>query len=270
MFNLGPVLQKEALNDFEEIKPKNIFSSIIKMLRNRKWFAGFLVVNGGGMLYIVAVQLIGITTVQPLLNLGVLTMAVFSTRRLGERFDLKGKVGVAVIVIMPIFITLGAVSEPQLLNDYLPVTIFTITVLSFTSVVSLLTRKFHIAWAFISGMVLGVAAQFTQWFSNIFFGASTIWAGLLNGIVPFSLMMLLNLLAGFYLTQVGLQRNPASIFTPVYSTVNILITIIGGMLIFHQNVGNIPCYIIGVIMGTVAILLLSRYNIDGEKVRDHE
>ena len=107
-------------------------------------------------------------------------------------------------------------------------------------------------------------------YKEIYDVASNLIEGFFTGIVPFFFMMIFNLMAGFYFTQVGLQRNPASRFTPVNNTVNILTTILGGILIFHQIVGNIPFYTIGIIMGTLAIILLSKYNIEDDEMEEEE
>ena len=74
MFNLTPILQKDAINKMNEFKLSNVWSSLKAMFSDKKSVIGMLLGIGGGIPYIIALDLVGITVVQPIINVGFLIL----------------------------------------------------------------------------------------------------------------------------------------------------------------------------------------------------
>jgi drug/metabolite transporter (DMT)-like permease len=64
-----------------------------------------------------------------------------------------------------------------------------------------------------------------------------------------------------YVDMIGLQKIDASKFGPINQTINNMVAILGGIIVFGQIIGSIPFYIIGVIMAIFGSVILGRYQI---------
>ncbi|MBD3188236.1 hypothetical protein GF325_15480 [Candidatus Bathyarchaeota archaeon] len=260
--NLGPAIQKTAFQDMSGLDARNLKESMSIMFSSKKWILGFILLLLGAFLYSIAVDMMGIVVVQPLLNFGITGLVIIARRTLNENLDAQGKFGIVLVVIMPVFITLGGASEPELLTGdmVVPLLIYTLIFLGGAGACLIVTRRFPLAWAIIVGIVLGVAAQYVQWFMNELFAVGNVFNGFINGIIPFLVMASLNLLAALYLTQIGLQENQASRFVPIRNTVNLMVTIIGGIFLFNQHLLHPIFYFTGLAIGIVSIFLLGKFN----------
>jgi len=279
-FNYAPLLLKKGLNQMEAISTKNLLASIKRMITNRYWLEGIGVTLLGGVLYFIALNIAGVTIVQPLLNFGFIVLVIMARRMLGEKLDQKAKVAIAILITMPFFISLGQVTPPTTLSNPATMVWFSIACIIATCVAYVVSRKILILWAITTGIILGLNAAYEQWFSVTFFGA---WAARGNilvaawvAIIPI-VCMVVGTVAGFFINQVGLQKNLASRFNPINGTTNVLLGLFGGILLFGQTVTNWWFYGIGVVMGIAGVILLSKYQIDSmtpppsqEKSKDAE
>ena len=264
-FNYSPLLMKNALNRMEEIKSSNLWKSIKTMLTNRRWLLGLIVNVVGGIFYILALEIAGITLVQPLLNFGFIVLVLAAKRLLGEELDKGAKVAIGLLITMPVFMTLSAVSEPRAISDYGMIILFSLVCLAIIVGLGVISQKVAILWALTTGVSLGISALYMQWFTTLFFDVTkstgNVFTALGAAFVPLLLTMVGNIIANIVFMQIGLQKNPASRFNPINGTVNMIVSIIGGMLIFGQEIGNWAFYIIGIGLGVAGILLLSRYQV---------
>ncbi len=265
MFNVAPVLQKVALSGMAEIKAKNLWKSFKTMFTNKKWLLAMIISTVGGILYFLAIEIAGITIVQPLLNFGFIMLAFMANRLLGEKIDKRSKVAIAILIGMPVFIAFGAVSTPQQISSYNILIIFSTICFVLIGAFLLLSRKVPILWAFTNGTCLGIGGVFLQWFTLVLFDAlqstSDILLGMSVAIIPFVLMIVFTIIPNMVFLQIGLQKNPAARFYPMSATVNMIVTVIGGILIFDQAIGNWISYGIGIVLGVIGIVMLSKHQI---------
>jgi drug/metabolite transporter (DMT)-like permease len=264
-FNCAPLLMKLALDRMEEIKAKNLWASLKRMFTNKRWLSGFAVNILGGILYFVALDIAGVTIVQPLLNFGFIILAFLAHRLFGEKLDRKAILAIVLLVMMPVFITLSQVTPPLAMQSYGNVIWFSLACILLICLLYVISRKILIVWALTTGIAVGLTAAYTQWFTLVFFQTltktSNLFTAAWNGIVPLMLLLVGNIVGGFVFNQIGLQKNPASRFNPINGTTNVTLGILGGLLLFGQMITNWAFYGIGFAMGVIGVVLLSRYQL---------
>jgi hypothetical protein len=265
-FNYAPLLMKTALGKMEEIKGGNLWKSIKTMLTNKRWLIGMVVSIIGGIFYFLALNIAGITIVQPLLNFGFIVLVIAAKRMLGEELDTRAKVAIGLLIVMPVFMTLSKVSEPQNITNYSDVIIFSVVCIVIIAGLGIVSKKVAILWALTTGVTLGISALYMQWFTTAFFNGiestGDLFVALGVAILPLIITLVGNIVANVVFMQIGLQKNAASRFNPINGSVNMIVSIIGGILLFGQQVGNWVFYCIGIGLGIAGILLLSKYQGD--------
>lgn len=269
MFNLAPIFQKGLVDDIPEIEIKNLGSSIKAMFQSPRWLLGTLMGVFGGIPYFFALQLAGIIVVQPLLNFGFIAMVIAANRMLGESLDLKSKIAILLMMIMPVFIAFADVSEAVTLTDpadfLLLNLIYTITIL----ITGLFGKKVPVLWAFTTGLCFSLGALNLQAVTlNIDFGQIDTLISQIFGVLHWAILSGLFNIVGTFLAQIGLQRNEASKFNPINQTLNNTGALLGGVVIFLQVPGSIPLYTIGFLMGAIGVAILGRYEITDELIEE--
>jgi len=262
LFNIAPILQKSAVDKMEEIGKDNFFKSIIAMLKNGKWMLGAIFGVLGGVPYFFALQISGITIVQPILNFGFIIMVYFARKWFNEKLDAFGKIGITLLIIMPVFITLGGVSEPNKDFNNLVLIVFTTII----TIISLIffggAKKINIFWAPACGLCFSIGALYMQAFTLMidFNHLELLFDMILSAAWIIIISIIFNALATF-LGQIGLQKNPASKYNPINQTINNIASFIGGIIIFSQVVSNPIVYSIGFLFGILGVFLLGKYDI---------
>ena len=265
-FNYAPLLMKISLGEMPEITGKTFWASIKRMLTNKRWLTGMCVSITGGVFYFLALDLAGVTIVQPLLNFGFIMLAIAANRMLGEKLDVSAKIAIGLLIIMPVFITLGNVAQPLPLSNYAGMLWFSLGCVAIIGVLFALSQKIVVLWGLTTGVSLGISALFMQWFTLLFFAGvkatGNLFTALGMAIGPGLISLFGNIVANVVFMQIGLQKSPASRFNPINGTINMITTIIGGMLLFGQVVGNWWFYSVGLMIGVIGVVLLSKYQLN--------
>jgi len=262
-FNVGPLIQKQGLAHIPDLAGANALGSMKKMFRNRRWLLGMAVASIGGIIYFIGIGLASAAIVEPILNFGFIVLPWMAKRMLGEKLDVSGRVAIVMLVIMPLFIASGALSDPRIdMPRFIPsIGVFSAAIVGIASVLVVLAKKRKpIFWAFAAGSLQGLAAVHLQWFTSILFPASNLLAGLLAGWFPIVISSLVSAVGAVYLPSIALQKNPASRVGPVIGTTSTTVAIAGGLLVFGQIVGAIPFYAIGVGLAFTGVFLIAKYN----------
>ena len=152
LWNIAPVIQKEALEGMEKIDASGATKHTRKLFSNKRWTTGFSMSILGGLTYLFATQLAGIVIVQPLMNVGLIALVILSSRRLGEAIDLQAMIGIILLVLTPVFIAFGGVTEPTVFNDYLAITVFSALLLLGIAVMIPASKRVPILWAPITSL----------------------------------------------------------------------------------------------------------------------
>ncbi|HME53450.1 MAG TPA: DMT family transporter [Candidatus Lokiarchaeia archaeon] len=262
-FNTAPLIQKQGLSQLPGLAGKPFFSSMKKMFLNRKWLWGFLIMNIGGLFYIVAVGFSSAAIVEPLLNFGFIVLPWMAKRMLGEKVDKSGKLGISMLIIMPVFIAMGGLSTPSVGTPwfYGSIVVFTAIDIVIAAISIIAAKRAPISWALAAGTMQGLAAVYLQWFSTIFFPAPDLWLGFIAGLVPLLISLVVNIAGAMYLPSIALQNNPASKVGPIVGTLSTTVAIAGGILVFTQAVGNVVFYAIGLCLAITGVFLLKKYHV---------
>ncbi|MBD3351727.1 MAG: hypothetical protein GF364_09605 [Candidatus Lokiarchaeota archaeon] len=217
----------------------------------------------GGFPYFIAVELAGVTVVQPLMNFGFIALVLWAKKILNEELTPTAKIAIGLMIIMPLFIALGNVPEPTL-NKPSDFYVFIIIAVIVILILFAIAKKVPILWAFGCGMCFALGAANLQAFllpldftagldilidqaiDNILFGILSIF---FNGM-------------GVFIGQIGLQKTSASRYNPINQTMNNITSIIGGIIVFAQLPVSPFYYIIGFILGIVGVFLLGKYTLD--------
>jgi hypothetical protein len=259
LWNIAPIIQKEALSEMEEIDAKNPMKHTRALFAKPRWVLGFLMALVGGLTYLFATQLAGIVVIQPLMNIGLIALVYLSSKRLDEKIDLQAMVGIILLIVTPVFIALGGVSEPVMFADYAGILLYSLVMIVGVGALAGGTRRIAILWAPITAFIQALAAQFTQWFTLALFGDANILQGFINALLPLILMGVFTAIAAVYTVSIGLQRNPASRFNAIAGTISMFAVILGGAINFGQVISEILFYGVGLTFGLIGVVLLSKY-----------
>jgi len=264
LWNIAPIVQKEALAEMEEIDAKNPLKHTRKLFSKPRWVLGFGLALIGGLTYMLATNLAGIVVIQPLMNVGLIALVFFSIRRLGERLDMPAAIGIVLMILTPVFIAFGGVTEPTMFTEFTGILLYSGTMLVGIGLMAGGTSRIAILWAPITSFFQALAAQFTQWFTLELFGTADIVQGFINAFLPLVLLGIFTAIAAIYTVSIGLQRNPASRFNAITGTVSMFAVVLGGIMIFGQIITNALFYGIGLGFGIIGVILLSKYQEQGK------
>jgi len=259
LWNLAPIIQKEALEEIEEIDAKNPLKQTRRLFSKPRWVLGFTMALIGGLTYMLATNLAGIVVIQPLMNVGLIALVFFSSRRLGEVIDIPAAIGIILMILTPVFIAMGGVTEPVMFSDYSGLLLYSASMLIGIGIMAGGTKRIAILWAPITSLFQALASQFTQWFTLALFGNPDVIQGFINAFIPLILTGVFTAIAAIYTVSIGLQRNPASRFNAITGTVSMFAVILGGVMIYSQVITNILFYSAGLLFGIIGVVLLSKY-----------
>jgi len=278
MFNLSPIVQKEALDKMSEVSVGKLGSSLKMMFTNKKWVIGMLLGVIGGIPYFFAMMLVGAAVVQPLIAFGYIVLVIAAKKRLNENLNLSAKLAILLMIIMPIFIAFGNVSNAQ--TDFTDPTaqisllLFVIGCLIVVGICIIISKKKTIALAPVAGILFSLGAISLQGILSVIASAGydlipDVWLILKNLFIDPDLLALFfmilgsiifNSVAGFVIV-IGLQKNAAAKFTPINQTINNMLTIVAGLTVFGQIVGEWTFYSIALILAIIGTIILSKYQL---------
>jgi drug/metabolite transporter (DMT)-like permease len=281
LFSLAPVLQKSALDRLPPLSFSNFWTSLVSLVKNRRWMLGFAVGCLGLIPYVAALRLVGVAVVQPLYGFGFIVLLTVSRFMLHEKLHLAAKLAMGLLILMPVFIALGDVSGVQYditqNSTQISLGVFMLLLLLAGGALFFFTKKHPLCWAAISGVLFGAGAVFAQMAISFLTldelrNVNSFHALIRNEDLMFSLAAVLvavplNVFAD-YCMQVGLQKKTASRFMPMAQTVNNAVAVAGGIIIFGQRVTHWPFYIAGIVMGLAGLFLLAAFRHHSEKKSD--
>jgi len=280
ILNIGLVLEKKGADSLPAIEDTSAWGNIKNFLGCKPWLIGFILTNVQWFIYFIAVSLAPLSVIAPLLGFGLVVLTIFSHFYLHEKIMRVELMGIGVIIVGIVLIGVTALPEtnkysieemfslfgaPGALIYLLGITLVAIILCGYS-----ISKEYKFApaivFGFASGVGAGIGGTFTKGISA---GFDNILAAAGNGLWW---IMLLLMLAGnvisMVLLQVGFQKGKAVIVGPIFSVLGMILPVFSGVIIFNewasQTSSNIMLQIIGLIVITVGIIILSFY---GEKKR---
>jgi uncharacterized membrane protein len=276
LFNLAPIIQKEALDKMQEISFSNMKKSLRIMFTNKTWLLGGLIGLSGSIPFIIAMNLAGVSVVQPVMNFGMIVLIIFAKRKLGEKLNKSAKISIGLMVAMPFLVGLANVSNAKIniteTSTRNNMFIFTGIILFLILCCLIMAKKDPIFLTGVVGLFFALGAYYMQAYMSMiaFSGYNFIQnidsiilraftdTNIFIANIYFCILLFFNGLAAYTL-QIGLQKVPASKFNPIQQSINNIVSIISGLLIFGQVVNNWFYYSIGIAFGFISIFILGQY-----------
>lgn len=283
ILTLASILQKHAVDSIDEMNLKNLFQSLKILIRNKTWVFSFILVTIGGIFYLLSINLVGIGVLQPLMPFGFIVLVYFGIKKLKEHLTLKDFVGIALMMSTPLLLMFSSVSDVQVdltsTLNILRLYAFNFTLISIIlglfifNKVSKNRLSEELTWALITALTWTTATMF---FQSIFVylkaGGHDIMTEflLLPGLllagdtfiimaVIYSLLSIISGTIAILFTQIAFQRGNVTRVQPIIQTMNNSVSILGGIIVFGQIVGNLVFYIIAIIFAIISTFLLARY-----------
>ncbi len=278
-FNLVPVIHKEALSNMKhEVSFSNMKYSLRTMFTDRKWVIGLIVGLIGVIPFIIAMSWVGISVVQPVMNIGMIVLVIFGEKKLGEKLNIWAKISIGFMIAMPFFIWLADLSNAQsnITEISTRIKFFIITGIILILILGciILAKKYPIFLTGVIGLFYALGAYYMQAYMSMiaFSGYNFIQdldliikraftdPNIIMANLFFVALLIFNGLAAYSL-QIGLQKMPASKCNPIQQTINNVVSIITGIFIFEQAINNVFYYSFGVALGLISIFILGSYQI---------
>ncbi|MBA7506923.1 hypothetical protein ES706_05638 [subsurface metagenome] len=287
-FNYAIILEKKGLlQGLPEIKfdegLKNVINAFVAFFKNKNWAFGFFLGVIGYIPYLISQSLVGIVVTQPLTSVGLLVLVYFAHKKLNEHIGSLEVISFILMGLGTIFIGLAQVSE-----IFIDIQVVSIQLIVFSFIIIGISILFYIFSTrfkekpiegvfiiIIAGLVFSIGSIFSNALiqainSGIFFtipilGLFEIIFGIfwfepyhIWAFGGFWIMIIFNSVA-FAFTQAGLQKGKAVLMFPIQNTVNMIVPLIAGLLIFQQTFQNYILFYIGVLLILIATIILSRF-----------
>ncbi len=277
-FNLTPILQKEALDQMHEVSFSNVRKSLKKMFTNKKWLIGGIIGISGGIPFILAMNLVGISVVQPVMNFGIIALVLVSEKKLGEKLNNRAKFSILLMILMPFLIGMANVSNVHTditqANTRNNMFIFTGIIIGFILLFLILHKKNPIFLTAVVGLFFALGAYYMQAYMSMISSSGYDFIqdfdiiilntfkdiNIIIANIYFILLIIFNGLAA-YVLQIGLQKITVTKFNPIQQAINNIVSILSGLIIFGQIVSNWYFYLIGITFGVISIFMLGNYQI---------
>lgn len=293
--NIGVALQKKGLKEgLPELNLEggvgNFSKSFLKYFKNKTWAIGFFMGIIGWIPYVIAQGMVGIIVVQPLQGVGLIVMVVMAFKMLDEKISIIEIIAIGMLIAAPFFIAFSGISNSQidLILFRLPFFIFlSILFLIILTCILISKKQKEKPWSglykiIVAGLFFSLGGIFSNIIAQAYYNASINilsplgWAELFFGIFWFEYfhlwlfislygMLIFNFIGIVYQNN-GLQKGKAIVLWPIQSSINLIVPVIGGFIIFNQSVNNLLFFILALIMIFIATIILSRFQAKLEKV----
>nr|MDO8109676.1 DMT family transporter [Candidatus Sigynarchaeota archaeon] len=273
LLSIGQVLQKKGASELPAIEVAGAKNNVKNFMKNRKWFAGFMIGNFQIVFFWLALAYGPISLVSPMAGVGILVLVACSVYYLKERIIVPMYLGIIItaagIVIIGAINTEGtAYSWAETLTIIAsPQSIIFLAVLFSGIIISALfciSIKYKHA-----DIYFGVAAGFSQSLGNLFSKYMTASFSSGNALGQWQFYLFLALLVTFnfcamILQQVGYQKGKAVIISPIVTVSVIVYPSIAGIVIFSEwgfySAEILVLKSIAFLLLVVGVAVLSFYN----------
>ncbi len=249
--NVGFALEKKAADELPNIEEAGGSASFKNFLSNKTWLAGFMFVNVGALLVLVAIGLAPLSLVMPLQGAGLAVLALFSKFYLKEDIG-KVEYGGVVLAIVGV-ILIGLVPAPPSESTTTEVyqslygmvgLVFFVVVIAIMVILFFLGRagefkRAGLAFSTISGVAAALGFTLSKGFSvplteqGLVATLNLILAWLSLGL--YLVTMVLSTVFG----QWAFQKGKAVVCTPNQVIFQIITPVVSGAVIFGELAGRV-------------------------------
>lgn len=247
LYDVGYVLEKQALSDLPAIRP-NPVQLARTVIRSRRWLAGFCAMLAGLVLQVVALTLAPVSVVQPVLAAGLVGLVVAGGPVLGERLHWRQRAALMLVIAAVVAIAIssqpGARLARSVSTDRFAVLAVPTALLAIGAAVAGLRASRRgtavpPAWtaaalAGAAGLLYGLGAVAEKAVATHLVGEG-IYRGLVASLgSAYPWLFVLVTLAGMVVFQVALQAHAASMVATVSNVVSSVCALAGASMIFGE------------------------------------
>ena len=248
LYDLGYVLEKQALTGLPQIRPNPVHLAQTVM-SSRRWLAGFFAMLAGLGLQVAALTLAPVSVFQPVLAAGLVGLVVVGGPVLGERLQWRQKA--ALLLVIAAVVAIAISSRPGArLSGSVPAGRFVLLAavvagLAITAAATgLRTSRRSVAavapaWsaaamAGAAGMLYGLGAVAEKAVASNVVGKG-IAGGILSSLASaYPWLFLLVTVSGMVVFQVALQQHAASLVATVSNVVSSVCALAGASIVFGE------------------------------------
>jgi drug/metabolite transporter (DMT)-like permease len=272
-YNLAPALQKEGLSSLPPLGRQPLHRQLFLVFGCRRWLAGFGLGLFGFLPFAAALRLAGVAVVQPVMGLGLVVLVLYGYRRLGERLSPRGLAGIGLLLALPALIAAAGVRPPLVSLEAHParlaLALGLAAVLLLSLPLGLASRRLPLLLAVPVGLLYCLLAVCLQGAMGLLDSAGPLRGPLARsaaqllrdprvwGAGALLLMGLGTNIGGYYLAQIGLQRNAATRFNPLMNATAILAGTSLGLFVYAQPVSRPAVYLLAMGFAVAGMVLLS-------------
>jgi drug/metabolite transporter (DMT)-like permease len=271
-YNVGLILEKQALGRMPTIDIRRVPRMIAGLLTSRAWLGGFALMLIGLACQTIALTFEPVSVVQPVLASGVVLVLVLSRLVLRERLHSGETWCVAVIAVSVVLLAMsatGAKDSHTASPGWVAAVMVPSAVVGLTFAVGALRgrrRGSTVAgvWAGVgTGLLYGVAALAIKALSGILVSHHTVTSIAIAVLSSPYLYVLAGCLGGaMLLFQAALQACRASIVVPVSGLTSSVYFMIAGTWLFHEHLPTNPVRLglrlTGIVLAALVLIRLSR------------
>jgi drug/metabolite transporter (DMT)-like permease len=231
------------------VDARHLLRSAADLFRTRAWTIGFTIAVGAWALHVAALALAPLSVVQAVISGGLVFLAVLAERFFGFHIGRRQWVGLAVTAAGLTLVGITGGQQPNVeQSDYSlgALIAFESAVLALGGLliaVSLRVERLRVR----EGALLGAAAGALFGVSDVAikYLADPVLDSVLSLVSPWTLAALVASVIAFYSSARGLQLGPGIEVITLTSVAANLAAIIGGILVFHDEIGNGALEIVG-------------------------
>ncbi len=277
---IGMTIQKKAANELPKIGLEaGLLKSVKNFLLNKEWIIGYGLNGVSVLLNSLALALAAISIIQPLFGFGLIVLVVFSHFYLKEKITQIDIIGVLIGITGLIVIGLTAVQPDQLLYTDLLIKFFDLRGIIFLGVslclaiilyltsekitknvsVILLTVSSAIwtATSFLFYKAIATAVR-DLGFVSAFFGEGWLYTWSFIGLIALVSSI------GLVMLNIAYQNGQCVIVVPIWSSLQVVLPILAGIIIFEEwlnfSAKTIIWQTIGIVVMLVSLVILSISN----------
>jgi drug/metabolite transporter (DMT)-like permease len=247
--NLAFLFKHRGAVSAPTVDARHLLRSAAGLFRTPAWTIGFTIAVGAWALHVAALALAPLSVVQAVISGGLVFLAVLAERFFGFRLGRRQWVGLAVTATGLAFVGITGGEQPDVeQSEYSLAALiaFESSVLALGGLLVAVSLRVERVRAR-EGALLGAAAGALFGVSDVAikYLADPVLDSVLSLVSPWTVAALVASVIAFYSSARGLQLGPGIEVITLTSVAANLAAIIGGILVFHDQIGNGALEIVG-------------------------
>jgi multidrug transporter EmrE-like cation transporter len=243
LYNLGYVLEKQALSDLPAVRSHPV-SLVRTVSGSRRWLLGFSAMLAALVFQLVALTMAPVSVVQPVLAGGLIGLVIIGSAVLEERLGWRQKAALVLVLGAVVAIAISASSGGQVAQRVpgnafarlaLPVTVLGLLA-SWAGVAGRRRPgQLELVWVAVgAGLMYGLAAVAEKAVATNMVANGLVEGSLRSLLTVYPWLFLAATLVGLLVFQVGLQRHPASLMATFTNVTASVCALVGASVVFGE------------------------------------